>query len=163
MPSLRPLKPAVSSDLRHRRTRIDLDTAGVGEEFHGHAVWSHRCHIKTLFVVYNRRCSGRSPTLCLQSELKGKIAVTTSPIKFPSHSNSLLNPADSGLVLGASGSGRVIRQRMKLQEGGCGVTGTSRNFAEVRSLGDPEQQADQQIAPQQPGELLGKFGRTACE
>ena len=52
---------------------------------------------------------------------------------------------------------------MKLQEGGCGVAGTSRDFAGVRSLGDAEQQADRQIAPEQPGELLGKFGRTARE
>src|SRR5260370_15263808 len=52
---------------------------------------------------------------------------------------------------------------MKLQEGGCGVAGTSRDFAGVRSLGDAEQQADQQIAPEQPAELLGKFGRTARE
>jgi len=52
---------------------------------------------------------------------------------------------------------------MKLQEGGCGLAGTSRDFAGVRSLGDAEQQADHQMAPEQPGELLGKFGRTACE
>src|SRR5258707_5137207 len=52
---------------------------------------------------------------------------------------------------------------MKLQEGGCSVAGTSRDFAGVRSLGDAEQQADHQMAPEQPGELLGKFGRTACE
>src|SRR5260370_39258855 len=52
---------------------------------------------------------------------------------------------------------------MKLQEGGCGVAGTSRDFAGVRSLGDAEQQANHQIAPEQPGELLGKFGRTAFE
>src|SRR3977135_2086123 len=51
---------------------------------------------------------------------------------------------------------------MKLQEGGCGVAGTSRDFAGVRSLGDAEQQADHQIAPEQPGELLGTFGRAAC-
>src|SRR5580693_4479297 len=50
---------------------------------------------------------------------------------------------------------------MKLQEGGCGVTGTSSNFAGIRALGDAEQQADQQIAPQQPSELPGKFGRTS--
>src|SRR5712691_11689213 len=50
---------------------------------------------------------------------------------------------------------------MKLQEGGCGVAGTSRDFAGVRSLGDAEQQADHRVAPEQPGELLGKFGRTA--
>src|SRR5260370_18218783 len=56
-----------------------------------------------------------------------------------------------------------IRERMKLEEGGCGVAGTSRDFAGVRSLGDAEQQADHQIAPEQPGELLGKFGRTASE
>src|ERR1700726_1697594 len=52
---------------------------------------------------------------------------------------------------------------MKLQEGGCGVAGTSRDFARVRSRGDAEQQADHQIAPEQPGELLGKFARTARE
>src|SRR5260370_40265112 len=52
---------------------------------------------------------------------------------------------------------------MKLQEGGCSVAGTSRDFAGVRSLGDAEQQADHQIAPEQPGELPGKFSRTACE
>src|SRR5260370_177702 len=52
---------------------------------------------------------------------------------------------------------------MKLQEGGCGVAGTSRDFAGVRSPDDAEQQADHHIAPEQPGELLGKFGRTACE
>ena len=52
---------------------------------------------------------------------------------------------------------------MKLQEGGCGVAGTSRDFAGAGSLGDAEQQADHQIAPEQPGELLGKFGRTAIE
>src|SRR5258707_9646614 len=50
---------------------------------------------------------------------------------------------------------------MKLQEGGCGVAGPSRDFAGVWSLGDAEQQADHQMAPEQPGELLGKFGTTA--
>jgi hypothetical protein len=50
---------------------------------------------------------------------------------------------------------------MKLQEGSCGVAGTSRDSAGVRSLGDAEQQVDHQMAPEQPGELLGKFGRTA--
>jgi hypothetical protein len=35
---------------------------------------------------------------------------------------------------------------MKLQEGGCGVAGTSSDFAGIRSLGDAEQQADHQIA-----------------
>src|SRR4029077_9469423 len=52
---------------------------------------------------------------------------------------------------------------MKLQEGGCGGAGTSRDFAGVRSLGDAEQQADHQLAPEQPGELLGKFDRTTRE
>ena len=52
---------------------------------------------------------------------------------------------------------------MKLQEGGCGVAGASRDFAVGRLLGDAEQQADQQIAPEQAGELLGKFGRAARE
>src|SRR5258708_11779547 len=52
---------------------------------------------------------------------------------------------------------------MKLQEGGYSVAGTYRDFAGVRSLGDAEQQADHQMAPEQPDELLGKFGRTPCE
>src|SRR5216684_1376360 len=52
---------------------------------------------------------------------------------------------------------------MKLQEGRCSGAGTSRDFAGVRSLGDAEQQADHQMAPEQPAELLGKFGRMACE
>src|SRR5215831_19908812 len=52
---------------------------------------------------------------------------------------------------------------MELQEGGCGVAGTSRDFGGGRSLGDAEQQADLQIAPEQPSKLLSKFGRTACE
>src|ERR1700731_272780 len=52
---------------------------------------------------------------------------------------------------------------MNLQEGDCGVAGTYRDFAGVWSLGDAEQQADYQIAPEQPGELLGKFGGTTCE
>jgi hypothetical protein len=52
---------------------------------------------------------------------------------------------------------------MKLQEGGCCVAGMPRDFAGVRSLSDAEQQTDDQIAPQQLGELLGKFGGTACE
>src|SRR5712691_1171656 len=52
---------------------------------------------------------------------------------------------------------------MKLQEGSRCVAGTYRDFAGVRSLGDAEQQADHQIAPEQPGELLSKFGGTACE
>ena len=52
---------------------------------------------------------------------------------------------------------------MKLQEGGCGIAGTSRDFAGVRTLDDIEQQADHQIAPEQPGELPGKFGRMARE
>src|SRR6202790_5064989 len=52
---------------------------------------------------------------------------------------------------------------MKLQEGGCSVAGTSSDSAGGRSLGDAEEQADHQIAPEQPGELLGKFGRTARE
>src|SRR5882724_4832892 len=52
---------------------------------------------------------------------------------------------------------------MKLQEGGGCVAGTSRDFAGVRSLGDAEQQADHQMAPEQPAELLCKFGRAARE
>ena len=52
---------------------------------------------------------------------------------------------------------------MKLQEGGCGVADTSRDFARARSLGDAEQQANHQIPPEQPCELLGKFGGTAIE
>src|SRR5260370_18183686 len=52
---------------------------------------------------------------------------------------------------------------MKLQEGGCGVAGTSSNVGWVRLLGEAEQEADQQIAPEQPSELRGKFGRTSSE
>src|ERR1700685_2004978 len=52
---------------------------------------------------------------------------------------------------------------MKLQDGGCGVAGTSRDFAGGGSRGDTVQQADHQIPPEQPVELLAKFGRTACE
>src|SRR5882672_2066916 len=52
---------------------------------------------------------------------------------------------------------------MKLQEGGRGIAGTSCDFAGCRSLGDAEQEADHQIAPEQPGKLLGKSGRTARE
>jgi hypothetical protein len=52
---------------------------------------------------------------------------------------------------------------MKLQEGGCGVAGKYRDFAGIWSRGDAKQQADHQIAPKQPGELLGKFGRTPRE
>ena len=52
---------------------------------------------------------------------------------------------------------------MKLQEGGCGVAGTFSDFAGIRSLGDAEQQADLQIPPEEPRELLGKFGWTSCE
>jgi hypothetical protein len=37
---------------------------------------------------------------------------------------------------------------MKFEECGCGVTGASRDFAWARSLGDAEQQADHQIAPE---------------
>jgi hypothetical protein len=47
------------------------------------------------------------------------------------------------------GRGRLrIRWRMKLQEGGRGVAGTSGDFAGVRSFGDAKQQADLQIAPE---------------
>src|SRR5271170_7135468 len=52
---------------------------------------------------------------------------------------------------------------MKLQEGRCRFVGASRDFVRVRSLGDAEQQADHQITPEKPGELLGKCGRTARE
>lgn len=37
--------------------------------------------------------------------------------------------------------------RMELQKRCCGVAGASGEFARVRSLGDAEQQADQQVAP----------------
>ena len=52
---------------------------------------------------------------------------------------------------------------MKLQEGGCGVAGTFSDFAGIRSLGNAEQQANLQIALEQAGELLSKFGRMSCE
>src|SRR5436309_14911353 len=64
---------------------------------------------------------------------------------------------------GASGNWRVIRKGMKLEEGGRGFAGACPDLAGVRPLGDSQQQADQQIAPEQPSELGGKFGRTACE
>src|SRR5262249_42988565 len=53
-----------------------------------------------------------------------------------------------GLVPGASGSWLCSRWWIKLQEGGCGVAGTFSDFAGIRSLGDAEQQADHQIAPE---------------
>jgi hypothetical protein len=37
---------------------------------------------------------------------------------------------------------------MKLQEGGCGVAGKSRDFAGARSLGDADQQVDLQLRNQ---------------
>src|SRR5262250_2189024 len=52
---------------------------------------------------------------------------------------------------------------MKLQEGGCRVAGTFSDFAGIRSLGDAEQQAYLQIPPEEPRELLGKFGWTSCQ
>jgi hypothetical protein len=52
---------------------------------------------------------------------------------------------------------------MKLKEGNCGAAGTCRDFARAGSFGDTEQQADQQIAPEQSNELLGKFGRATVE
>src|SRR5712664_1971921 len=52
---------------------------------------------------------------------------------------------------------------MKLQKRRGGVAGTCRDFACIRSRGGAEQQADHHIAPQQPTELFGKFGRTAVE
>src|SRR5215470_18417615 len=52
---------------------------------------------------------------------------------------------------------------MKLKKGSCGVEGTFSEFAGIRSLGDAEQQADLQILPEEPRELLGKFGWTSCE
>lgn len=52
---------------------------------------------------------------------------------------------------------------MELKEGGRGVACTRRNFAGVGPLGDAEQQADQQIAPEQSDELVGKFRRVALQ
>src|SRR5215475_2032202 len=52
---------------------------------------------------------------------------------------------------------------MKLQEDGCGVAGTSLDFADVRPLYDAKQQVDLQIAPEQPRELICKFGRASGE
>src|SRR5580698_10882984 len=52
---------------------------------------------------------------------------------------------------------------MKLQEGGGGGASSCRDFVGVRSLDDAEEQADHQIAPEQAGELLGKFGGTSPE
>jgi hypothetical protein len=52
---------------------------------------------------------------------------------------------------------------MKSKEGDCGAVGTSRDFARAGSFGDTEQQADQQIAPEQSKELLSKIGSAAIE
>src|SRR5215472_2504594 len=52
---------------------------------------------------------------------------------------------------------------MKFEEGGCGVAGTFSDFTGIGSLGYAEQQADLQIPPEEPCELLGKFGWTSCE
>ena len=65
--------------------------------------------------------------------------------------------------MGAPVSLRVAWQRMKLQESICGGASTLSDLAGARPLGDAEQQADHQIAPKQPSELFGQFGRTACE
>jgi|HubBroStandDraft_2_1064218.scaffolds.fasta_scaffold419188_1 ketosteroid isomerase-like protein len=56
----------------------------------------------------------------------------------PDDRNAL--PGLQRLALGAVR--QRIRYRMKLQNGSRGVAGTSRDLAGVRSLGDPEQQAD---------------------
>jgi hypothetical protein len=52
---------------------------------------------------------------------------------------------------------------MKTKEGGCRVASTCGDFAPARPLGDTEQQADHQIAPEQPLKLLRKVGRSAIE
>src|SRR5215831_7883353 len=52
---------------------------------------------------------------------------------------------------------------MKVQKSGCSVAGASLDLTLVRPLGDAEQQAHHQIAPEQPSELLGQFCRTAIE
>ena len=52
---------------------------------------------------------------------------------------------------------------MKLKEGGGSIAGTRRDFAWARPLGDAEQQADHQTAPQQPAELFGQFDRMAID
>ena len=49
---------------------------------------------------------------------------------------------------------------MKLQKRSCGVASTRRDVARARSLGDAEQQVDQQITQQQSAELFGQFGRS---
>src|SRR5579872_5004756 len=69
----------------------------------------------------------------------------------------------TGMLLGCHPTGASFRSRMKLQKGDCCIAGTSLDLARGRLLGDAEQQADHQIAPEQPEELFGKFGRTACE
>lgn len=58
---------------------------------------------------------------------------------------------------------RLFGRGMKLKERGRCVASARRELACARSLGYAEQQTHQQIAPQQPAELFGKFGRTACE
>src|SRR5207248_2474236 len=56
----------------------------------------------------------------------------------------------------------ALRQ-IEPQEGGCRVAGTSGDLAGGRPIGDGKQQAYHQVAQQQPGELLGHFGRVAVE
>src|SRR5262245_43472600 len=95
------------------------------------------------------------PISVVRDNLKRRARCLDRALRLP-----LLIP---GLLPGASGSWGVIRSRMKLQEGSCGVTGTFRDFARGRLLGDAEQQADHQITQEQPAELLGESGRTALE
>jgi len=52
---------------------------------------------------------------------------------------------------------------MELQEGGGCTAGSPGDFPGGRRVYDAEQQADHQVAPEQPGELLGHFRRAAAE
>ena len=66
------------------------------------------------------------------------------------------------LAIGGLGwTSALFPLRMELKERGCRIAGSFGNFALRWSLGDPQQQADHQISPQQAGELLAKFSRIA--
>jgi hypothetical protein len=53
--------------------------------------------------------------------------------------------------------------RIELQEGGRGVASASSELPGTRPIDDAKQQADHQVAPQQPGEVLGHFEGIAAQ
>src|ERR1700724_101015 len=57
----------------------------------------------------------------------------------------------------------LVRVRIGFQEGYGGVVGAPRELARARPIDDAKQQVHHQVAPQQPGELLGHLGSLAAE